>query len=241
MAVEGDGVRWWNEVDEVVVVVGLCVCKHEAGGRAGAKSDETEHDGSVSGVSCETAVEGDGGRWWDEVDKVVVVVGLCVGLCVRKREAGGGAGAKSDKTEHDGSVSGAPCETAVESDGGRWWDEVDKVTVVVGLCVRKREAGGGLGPNPTKPSAMAQFRVRHTKRRWRAMGGGGGMRWIRWSWLWGSAFTNRRLKGGLGAKTPMAWFRAAFEQQDASGVLWDCSPPPLMVTYTVGFGSEVIW
>jgi hypothetical protein len=148
----------------------LRVCKREAGGGLGAKSDETERDGSVSGTPCETAVEGDGGRWWDEVDEVVVVVGLCV----RKREAGEGAGAKSDETERDGSVSGAPCETAVEGDGGRWWDEVDEVVVVVGLCVRKREAGGGLGPNPTKPSAMARFRVRRVKRRWRAMGGGGG-------------------------------------------------------------------
>jgi hypothetical protein len=58
------------------------------------------------------------------------------------------------------------------------------------------------------------------------MGGGGGTRWIRW-WWWSLAFANGRLEGGLGAKTPMAWFWAAFEQQDASGVLWDCSPPPL--------------
>jgi hypothetical protein len=68
-----------------------------------------------------------------------------VGLCVRKREAGGGSEAKSNKTERDGSVSGAPCETAPGGDGGRWWDEVDKVVVVVGLCVRKREAGEGAG------------------------------------------------------------------------------------------------
>jgi hypothetical protein len=44
---------------------------------------------------CETVVEGKGGRWWDKVDKVVVVMGLCV--C--KYEAGGGAEAKSDETE----------------------------------------------------------------------------------------------------------------------------------------------
>jgi len=125
----------------------------------------------------ETAVEGDGGGWWDEVDTVVVVVGLRV----RKREAGGAGGAKSDEIERDGSISGAPCETTVEGDGGRWWDEVDDVVVVVGLCVRKCEAGGGAGrPNPTKPSAMARFRARRVKRRWRAMGGGGGMRWMRW-------------------------------------------------------------
>jgi hypothetical protein len=222
MAVEGDRGRWWDEVDKVVVAAGVCICKREAGGKAGAKSDETKCNGSVSGVSCKTAVEGNGGRWWDEVDKVAVVVGLCI----RKCEAGGGAGAKSDETERNSSVSGTPCETVVESDGGRWWDKVDKVTVVVELCVRKREPGGGLGPNPMKLSVMAQFQAHHTKWRWRAMGGGGGMRWIRWSWLWGPVFANGKLEGGLGAKTPMAWFRAAFEQQGANGVLWDCSPPP---------------
>ena len=83
-------------------------------------------------MPCETAVEGDRGRWWDEVDKVVVVVGVSV----RKRKAGGRAGAKSDETECDGSVLG---------DGGRWWDKVDKVVVVVGLCVHKCEAGGRAG------------------------------------------------------------------------------------------------
>jgi len=147
-AVEGDGGRWWDEVDTVVVVVGLRVRKREAGGAGGAKSDEIERDGSISGAPCETTVEGDGGRWWDEVDDVVVVVGLCV----RKCEAGGGAGAKSNETEHDGSVSGAPCEMAVEGDGGRWWDEVDTMVVVMGLHVRKREAGGAGGAKITKPS-----------------------------------------------------------------------------------------
>ena len=58
-----------------------------------------------------------------------------------------GLGAKSHETERDGSVSGALCEMAVEGEGGRWWDEVDKA--VVGLCVRKREAreeAGGQNP-----------------------------------------------------------------------------------------------
>jgi len=41
-----------------------------------------------------------------------------VGLCVRKREAGGGSEAKSNKTKCDGLVSGAPCETAPGGDGG---------------------------------------------------------------------------------------------------------------------------
>jgi hypothetical protein len=143
-------------VDKVVVVVGVCVHKRKAGGRAGAKSNETERNGSVSGVPCETAVEGDGGRWWDEVNKAVVVVRLCV----RKCEAGGGAGATSNETERDGSVSGAPCKTVVGGDGGRWWDEVDKVVVVVGVCVRKCKAGGGAEAKSDKNQAIvAQFRA----------------------------------------------------------------------------------
>ena len=56
-----------------------------------------------------------------------------------------GLGAKSDKSERDGSIQGAPCKMAVEGDGGWWWDEVDEVVVVVGLCVHKHEAGGGPG------------------------------------------------------------------------------------------------
>jgi len=53
-----------------------------------AKNHETERDSSVSGAPCETAVKGDGKRWWGGVDEVVVVVELCV----RKREAGKRAG-----------------------------------------------------------------------------------------------------------------------------------------------------
>jgi hypothetical protein len=48
----------------VVVMVGLRVRKREAGeGAGGAKNHETERDGSISGVPCETAAEGDGERW----------------------------------------------------------------------------------------------------------------------------------------------------------------------------------
>ena len=110
----------------MVVVGELSVRKREAGG----------------------GVEGDGGRWWDEVDKVVVGGELCV----RKHEAGGGAGAKSDETERDGSVSGAPCEMAVEGDGGRCWDEVDQVVTAARCYIRQHEGGGtGWAKNP-KPS-----------------------------------------------------------------------------------------
>jgi hypothetical protein len=63
-----------------------------------------------------------------------------------------GLGSKSDKTEHDGSISGAPRETAVEGNGGRWWHGVDEVVVVVRLRVRKPKAGEGLGAKTTKPS-----------------------------------------------------------------------------------------
>ena len=140
-AIGGGGGRWCGCVVEMVVVVGLCARKHEAGGGTGAKSPETEHDGSISGVLFQTTAEGGGGRWRDEVDEVVVVVGLRV----RKREAREEAGAKSHETERDGSISGAPCPTAVEGNGGRWCGCAVEVVVVVGLCVRKREAGGGAG------------------------------------------------------------------------------------------------
>jgi hypothetical protein len=100
--------------------------------------------------------------------------------------------------------------------------EVDEVVVVVGLCVRKREAGGGAGGQirgrrGTKPSAMARFRARRVKRRWRVMGGGGGVWWMRWWRWWGCAFANARQERGWGPKPQnraiVARFWAAFEQQ----------------------------
>jgi hypothetical protein len=56
-----------------------------------------------------------------------------------------GLGTKSHKTECCGSISGAPCETAVMGDGGRLWPGVDEVVVVVGLRVHQREAGERAG------------------------------------------------------------------------------------------------
>ena len=55
---------------------------------------------------------------------------------------------------------GAPMEIAAECDGGRWCGGADEVVVVVGRCVCKREAGGGLGSKTTKTSVAARFRVR---------------------------------------------------------------------------------
>ena len=84
------------------------------------------------------------GRWWGGTNEVVMVVGPCI----RKCKAGEGAGGQNHKTERDGSISGTPCEMAVEGDGGRWWHGVDEVVAMVGLCIRKREAGEGWGPKP---------------------------------------------------------------------------------------------
>jgi hypothetical protein len=47
--------------------------------------------------------------------------------------------------------------------------------VVRGRCIRKHEAGGGLGLKTTKMSMAARFRVRRAKRGCRMMGGGGGV------------------------------------------------------------------
>ena len=53
---ESSGERWYGGADEVVVVVGRCVCKREAGEGAGAKNSNPSRSGSVSG--CIGAAEG---------------------------------------------------------------------------------------------------------------------------------------------------------------------------------------
>ena len=54
---ESSGERWYGGADEVVVVVvGRCVCKREAGEGAGAKNSKPSRSGSVSG--CIGAAEG---------------------------------------------------------------------------------------------------------------------------------------------------------------------------------------
>ena len=59
-------------------------------------------------------MEGEGEWWWDGVDKVVVAVGLCVHKCKWEE----GLRAENPKLSLCGSVSGAPCEMAVEDEGG---------------------------------------------------------------------------------------------------------------------------
>jgi len=53
------------------------------------KNPKTERGGSVLGVPWQTAMQGNGGRFWGGVDNVV----LMVELRVHKREPGEGAGA----------------------------------------------------------------------------------------------------------------------------------------------------
>jgi hypothetical protein len=55
----------------------------------GAKPHETERGGSILGELCETVAKGDDGRWWGEVDEVVVVGGLRVGKCEVEKGARG--------------------------------------------------------------------------------------------------------------------------------------------------------
>ena len=70
---------------------------------------KTSHRGSVSGVPCEMAM-GDGAYGWGGgVYKVVVAMGSCVHE-TRGRER---VWAKNPKLSRRGSVSGAPCETAM--------------------------------------------------------------------------------------------------------------------------------
>lgn len=63
------------------------------------------------------------------------------GGAIGRRAREGEVEAKTRKSSQRGSVSVAPIEMAAEGDVGRWWDSMDEVVVVVGLCVRKRETG----------------------------------------------------------------------------------------------------
>ena len=88
----------------------------------------------------------------------------------------------------------------MKSSEGRWGGGADEVVVVVGRCVCKREAGGGLGSKTTKTSVAARFRVRRAKRGCRTMGRGGGAVRISLWWWWGCAFASARRGNRLGGK-----------------------------------------
>ena len=72
----------------MVVVVGCCIRKREAGRELRAKMAKWSRWGSISRAPSEMGVVISGGRWRGGADEVVVVV---VGHCVCKREAGEGA------------------------------------------------------------------------------------------------------------------------------------------------------
>jgi hypothetical protein len=98
----------------------------------GAKNHETEHSGSISGVPCETAAEGNGGRRWHDVDEV----GVVVGRRIRQRGAGEGVGAKIPKPSTVARFRAHRETAAAEGDGGRRGHDMDEVGVVVGQRVR---------------------------------------------------------------------------------------------------------
>ena len=43
-----------------------------------AKNHKTERDGSVLGAPCAMAAVCNGGRWWGNVDEVLVAAGSCI-------------------------------------------------------------------------------------------------------------------------------------------------------------------
>ena len=86
----------------MVGVVGVHVRARASGEGPRAKISKTEPLGSVSGVPCQTAMEGNIVRWWGGVEVVVGVVGVRVRACKREE----GARAKKSKTEPLGSVFG---------------------------------------------------------------------------------------------------------------------------------------
>ena len=122
-----------------VVVVGLCVRKYEAGlGQNPAKPSAMARFWVCRMKMRSGAMAGGGAvvwsRWWWWWDSAFANTRWKRGL-----------GAKSRETERDGSVLGAPHENAIGGGGGRWCGCVVEMVVVVGLCARKREAGGGTG------------------------------------------------------------------------------------------------
>ena len=63
MGVDSGAGRWWDGVDERVVVVGHCVCKHKVGGQVWAKNPKPSCCGSISGALSEMGVDSGAGRW----------------------------------------------------------------------------------------------------------------------------------------------------------------------------------
>jgi len=64
MGVESSGGRWCGGANEVVVVVGCCVCKCEAGEGAEGQKSEIEPLGLISGMPSEMGMESGEGKWY---------------------------------------------------------------------------------------------------------------------------------------------------------------------------------
>ena len=60
---------------------------------------------------------------------------------IYRRARVGDLGGQKSETEPLGSVSGAPLETAVRGEGGRWWGGAYEVVVAAGSCVRLHQWG----------------------------------------------------------------------------------------------------
>jgi len=169
----------------VVVAVGRCVCKCEAGEGA---------EGSISGAPSEMGVESGEGRWCDGADEGVVVVGRCI----RKREAGEGFGLKGQNRAVVARfrVHRTKRRRGMVRRGGvvecmRWrrrW----------GCALAKREAGRGFWAKTRNRAVVARFRARRVKRRWGMVRRGGVVVRTRWWWWWSCALVKREPERGLG-------------------------------------------
>ena len=105
---------WWDGVDKVVVVLGPCIYKCEAGEEVVDQNPKPSHCGLVLGLPCQMAMLG-GGRWWLHVLFDVAVV---TDICVCKHKQREGVDAKNLKPSHYGLVLGLPCQTMMVCGGG---------------------------------------------------------------------------------------------------------------------------
>jgi hypothetical protein len=79
--VVGDGGKWCGGDNKVMAVVGLRVGLRKPGLRVWGQKPKTGPLELSSGAPLETSIVGDGERWQGGDDEVMLVVGLCVGLC----------------------------------------------------------------------------------------------------------------------------------------------------------------
>ena len=135
---------WW----------GGAFAKREAGEGGWGQKPQTE----PLGLDFGRAVGNGGGERWGEVVGRRIRGGDGVGAPgSRNVRLGKGVGAKNPKPRRWGSISGAPLETALESDGGRWWGGVYAVATASGRLVRETRGWRGFGPKTPKRAAVARF------------------------------------------------------------------------------------